>query len=419
MKIFFSIMLLLLALVLIITMDDDLDPEAKRLLEITDNADTSNAYIYLLGMGAEHDANPLEVGKKAYAIIRQCEEKYENDTGTEFSCDDYKTTKKLPLPEGKLICHLWDDGCLGALFTDEKERSQLLAKHQILLQRYASFNEFQDFSLLSKPVHNEILPPYIYLSRSNWLVLLTSIQEAKVGKHQQAVDRLTKNIANLRRQLTAVNSLLGEILVLQLISHNLDVLAVLIQEFDIESDNIAIPVLSTAEKDLEIPLARELNVSYQLLKSFDHESFQKTLGTRRFLFKPNVTLNAQMQRYSQAIALSGLPAHEFTQQIINSGNIDNQNGKFSPIGINSIGTILNNIATTDFKEYIARFNDIDAKIKLFNAYIQHKDLNFVTTLQNPYYKSEQFAYVAKDKKSICFDGPIEDTKHYRCLKIAF
>jgi len=74
-----------------------------------------------------------------------------------------------------------------------------------------------------------------------------------------------------------------------------------------------------------------------------------------------------------------------------------------------MGTILVNIPSPDLVGYVARFADIDAKIAIFNH--QHSSIR---SIQNPYYSDDKPTQV--DEK-IYFNGPMEDERRLRCLRV--
>ncbi len=78
---------------------------------------------------------------------------------------------------------------------------------------------------------------------------------------------------------------------------------------------------------------------------------------------------------------------------------------------NYAGSVLTSLAPS-YDEYVARFNDLDAKISLFNQ-LHHFKID-LGKMENPYYGKET---PTEDNGSLCFDGPLEDHHALRCLKI--
>ena len=70
------------------------------------------------------------------------------------------------------------------------------------------------------------------------------------------------------------------------------------------------------------------------------------------------------------------------------------------------------ISSPEYSRYIARFQDFDAKLALFNQI--HYFKVGLDNMKNPYYGNE----VPKETKgNLCFSGPLEDKWSLRCLKI--
>ncbi len=412
-------LLLYVAAILLLQIDDDLNPEATAFLERAKPAKQSEAYLYLLGIMAAEDEDPLTVGKQQFALIQQAEESY-TFWDENFEYEGYPKEKALRLPEGELFCHSRDEHCWQTIFDNSNGHKEALQTYATLLDRYEAFRLLDDYHTLTKSSMVAPLPPVQYLVQANRLLTLQAITDADKGDLEQAVKRLLDNISALRMQLKNADTLVGEVVFNKMLSNSIDVLSLLIHEYNIPFDDEITPILS-AEHDLTTAMSREFAMSSNLFRNLDRNSeLFKMEGNSpawyaRIFFKPNMSINEAFLAYENIAARSTLE-----QTVFADADFENVEMSYFSLAFvrNSAGSILNNIATPQYAQYTASLFDLNAKITLFNQVVGKAQLPVdLDYIQNPYYKTGGTAYYSDDGKSICLTGPLEDEKKRRCLRV--
>lgn len=430
-KILIGIILFGVATVLLLQIDDELDPEVATFLEQARPAESSEAYLYLLGIVAAEGEDPLAMGKQLFASMQQAEQQYELGDET-FGFKDYPEDKKLALPEGELFCSGSEQDCWQTIFNDEEGRDQVLKQYATLLLRFQAFIKMTDYQTLSKSTVMEISPPFQYLNKGNRLVISTAIHIAQTADSEQSITILIDNISGLRHHLKSADTLIGKMIYTALISDNLDALSLIIHQNKQVFEH-QIGSISLAERDLEIVMAREFTMSYGLYTAMDKhpdfftstsvddggfnsdDGFKAPGWAVKTIFKPNMSINKAYLFYKRILTRSQLDQTEFAAMAFEK----HEQPLFRPTYIrNPVGTILNDIASPSFDQYIARLFDLNAKIAIFNQTMNKtalpQDLSFI---QNPYYEKGGTAFYSEDGKSICLTGPLEDDKNQRCLRV--
>ncbi|MGY0588448.1 MAG: hypothetical protein ACW7DY_22420, partial [Paraglaciecola chathamensis] len=175
-----------------------------------------------------------------------------------------------------------------------------------------------------------------------------------------------------------------------------------------------IPALSPSEKSFAMIASREFGMSYYTFKGLDkHPEFfergSKVPGwLTRFVYKPNMTINAVAPTYLELERLALLSPAEFAKQIDVSHSSAPSTSKLR----NYVGSILIAVSSPQYAEYVARFQDFEAKLALFNQ-VHYVKLT-LDRMENPYYGNET---PKEAEGSLCFSGPLDDKKSLRCLKV--
>lgn len=426
-KIVIGIILFGVIAVLLLQIDDELDPEIATFLEQARPAESSEAYLYLLGIVAAEGEDPLTVGKQLFASMQHAEENY--TFGDEaFGYEGYPADKKLALPEGKFFCSGRDEQCWPTLFSNPSELEQVLRDHATLLKRYQSFVQLADYRSLSKPILLEVFPPFDYMLKANRLVVLNAIYMADAAEPTptQAIDMLARHIVALRQQLIKVDNILGKVIYSALIAESIDALSLISHQNNMVFKDEILPI-SSLEHDFSTVMPREFAMSFDLFMSMDghpdffaksniNDDYKAPSWLVRAVFKPNMTVNNSLLFYKSAIARSQLEQIAFTRAVTGENDDGDQLSKFSIR--NYAGNILNRIAVPNFDQYIARFFDLNAKIAIFNQTRDKKQLpEDLDYIQNPYYEAGGTAYYLDDGKTICLTGPLGKDKDHRCLRV--
>ena len=392
-------------LIFISQIDVELSNDATALMDRLEADSANEPYYFLLGMFAAEDENPIDVGKDLYFQYKNLED------DASYEITEYPNSNKIPLPNGKEFCAMWEDECLENVFLSSINTDELMRRNKTLLQRSNEFLNYNQFKTLTKPTLHEIYPEYQYITKTERVKVLNAISTYKKGNAQEAVDSLFSQIAKLRKALELQDSLIGKIIFLMMTSEIIDVASVILSQENIEVEKI--PRLSLSERSFYLVAAREFGLSFYGYKNLDkHPEFFEMGGNfpgwiTRIVFKPNMTINAITPLYYRVDYLASLSPSEFAHEI--------EHGEVPKLSTSKIRNYMGGVligVSPEFESYVARFFDLDVKIALFN---QIYSLGLPPTqLQNPYYGNE----LPEEKNgSLCFSGPLEDRRSLRCLKI--
>ena len=416
--------LLGLVVILLLQIDNDLKPEIADMLEQAMPAESSEAYLYLLGIVAAESEDPSVVGRQLFTDMQRAEEHYTFGDQS-FEYEAYPEDKMLPLPQGELFCDSSEEGCWQAIFNKKQEREQVLQANTTLLERYNAFISLPDYHSLAKPTEQEVFPPFSYLIKANRLVILNAINTHQTAEYGRTINVLTDHVSTLRNQLMRADNLVAKMVYSAMISDNLDALSLIIHASNgVLNDEIA--SLSLAERDLALAMSREFAMGYGLYTNLDRNS--EFFGYAedgwkgympgwlvRVFFKPNMTANDAFIFYSDTVQRSQLAQTEFAKSDLERS--EEPYFKLSSIR-NSVGNILNSIARPNFDQYIARLFDLNTKISIFNQIADKAVLPIdIDYIQNPNYGTGDTAYYSEEGKSICLTGPLEDERSLRCLRV--
>ena len=423
-----AILLFIISSILLLQIDDDLDPQAQSMYEQATAHKESEAYLYSLGILAAADEKPEVVGKALMASIRAAEKKYfENPHTQKFEYEDYPAEKSLPLPElGACVYTEKDCEYTDKLFTHPFNIEALPEEQRVLLKRYKKLIAMKDFHTLSLPHIASRLPALPHLMKGNTLASLEAIEKAKKGNLNEAKKLLLNDISLLRFNLQQADTVITKMVYVSMISKSLDVLSVVIHKYNSpEQENIK--ALTSDERSLVKAMNYEYGSFYNLFKSMDKDPH--LLGSVenskegnlpawviRILFKPNMTLNATFPKLRQVGQDSLLTSKAFALKVASDKP---ESKKMSTIR-NSVGTTLVDVVGgPDLNRYYtSRIFALDAKIHLFNKTANQAKLPATLShISNPFY-DDKTAYYSDDNKAICVDVPLlNKRKDNRCLRI--
>ncbi len=392
--------------VLLAQVDDDLSEDAIRLIDRLDSEGTSESFLYLYGIFASDADDPLKVGSQLLEEYRKL------DVDGSYAVTDYPDADKIPLPTGEAFCNASERGCLASLFSLPFDIENLLSEHRLLVARSNRFIEFDEYTTLSKPTIHELFPPYQYMAAAERIKVLEAISVYNAGNATEAIDALSLQFAQLRRAMALQDNLIGKLVFLMKLSEIIDVMSIILTHDEAVAKWI--PALSPSEKSFAMIASREFGMSYYTFKGLDKhpeffESGSKVPGwLTRFVYKPNMTINAVAPTYLELERLALLSPAEFAKQIDVSHSSAPSTSKLR----NYVGSILIAVSSPQYAEYVARFQDFEAKLALFNQ-VHYVKLT-LDRMENPYYGNET---PKEAEGSLCFSGPLDDKKSLRCLKV--
>lgn len=413
---------LVLLLIILLPIDDELDPEAVAWVEQANRIEDveGNGYHYLMGIMADPSHDPATAGRELIAAYREAEQKLLRGEMSEFAQEEYPAEKTLPLPEGEYYCRIDEQGCFTRLAAKPEALRTELSEYFVLLIRYQTYVQFEHVKFLLEPTLYERFPPYLYLLRGHKLNQFNILLESIEGDRERALSMLHEDMIQLRRHLAGTSTLLGKMTTLAMLEDDLDLLFNLEQSAGGPS---FLSALTLEERSLQSAMIREFGylANFHRQMELNPDSLGDLDGYGwliRLTVKPNMTLNSLFPYYRDVAALSELDVAEFSRRIAVGAPTPDTRFKLRNIG----GSILASISAPALDKYIARLHDVDCKIALLNAALQldpaqwDQVLSGEATLQanNPY-NPEQRPYVDGETRSVCFHGPSQDHRR-RCIR---
>jgi len=260
-------------LALLLQIDDDLSEEAQGLIKRQMHSEISPAYLYHLGIDASEDDDPIHVGQ---ALLEEYRIQEENPS---YKLTGYPESKKIPTPSGPLFCSLREETCLSFIFTEQYEIAPLLDKHKILIDRAASFYQFNEYATSSQPSPIELFPPYQFIFKANQLETLKAIALFKKGDYESAISTLLSQVSKQRHALALQDSLIGKMLFTAMLSDSMDALSLILSKSKMTTNSMQ--ALSQAELDFSVVSAREFGIAiwlFNTIKSQRTELYEYETG---------------------------------------------------------------------------------------------------------------------------------------------
>lgn len=409
-----TLLALIMGLVLLAQQDDNLSSEANMMLDSIKWESPSNAYLYLLGMSAELGTDPILEGEKTISEIRVLESTYldVNDF------DDLQTfTQKTPLvlPEHEIFCSISEPSCIYKIFSYSK--IDLSSEtFEVLENRYLTLLGMEDLHSLTMPHFNEHIPLYSPLVKANRLVSLNAIYKARNCCPREASESLYDLIELLSRYVENSDTLIGKMIGYALLNETIEVLSMLLREFNLEGKGIKL--LSKEQLSFNKAINREFAFARSVILIAARGDKWKWVPewVEKIGIKENMTSNASVPLYRYVVSLSESSQLEFKDLLGQSEKIPLKTAWFR----NFFGTLLNQTALPNYEKYVARGFDLNAKISLFNEIRGQKITpEILKNIPNPYYNdSTNNGIIDAEKNRVCFDGPLEDPKYLRCISLA-
>lgn len=403
--------LLALALIALGQIDDELSPKAQALLVQAKPAASSEAFLFLHGILAAPDDDPVQVGT---AMLQEYRKK---EADASYQLAHYDVPGKLTLPQGEMHCDSRKDGCLQTLFTTDADFDRLLAGHTLLRARAQRFFQYAEFATLTRPALTEMIVPLQPLIAAIDLEALAAISLHRAGQSAAAMAALRQQMAALRHALRLQDTLIGKMTLLAVLNHLLDVTGIVVLQADMAAAQL--PALTAAEIDMSTVVAREFALFHNEMHKLDHshdllQANGKLPGwLARVLFKPNMTSNAHVPEYLEAINSSALPPGQFVLALA-ADDMATDSGSWLR---NFSGTRLLEVQgnmSRSYLAYTARLLDFQAKLLLFNHHLHAQQA--LATVDNPYYPGEGPVVTGT---SACFRGPVESHAEFRCLQLGW
>lgn len=422
-KILIGLVAVLISLSVLLQVDDELSSDAQSMFDGIDWQSPSESYLYLLGLQAPITSDPLTEGKVIFSQYREYEKTFDKQLGNEWeSSSDYDDDRpKLNIEHPSLDCNLTKKGCLKELFETPVDGSRSAQFHE-LKQRYINFMSIGGFRTMAKPHLLEVFPRYTWLVRSRRVLSLDAIHRANEGDAAGALTELYEVLKLETRFMAEADNMIGRMISYVLVNESIEILYALSKVHNVQPDTL--PLFQVNQLSLARAMKRELAMSASMsttIRSADEFRYWPSWAVN-IVYKNNISLNLMAKRYANVVRLSEMSHLEFTSHLNNFNEALGTDISFWHTFRNYWGSLLLNIAEPNFHGYIARGLDLNAKIALFNQLaIKQPSPDVLESAVNPYYSLSEGglkgAFVDQENQRVCFDGPLEDTRFYRCLAL--
>ncbi|MCC6074980.1 hypothetical protein ACFPTX_09900 [Pseudomonas sp. GCM10022188] len=398
---------LLVSLALIWIRDVPLDRQASTwVAEARAQQNPSAGHLYLLGLDAA--AEPMSAGQARLAEYRQW-----RATHSPFD-DSFQPAPLRQLDIPKLAAPHDQPSCLEPV-----RNAAHLEQGRELLARYRQAARLADLRRLIASELAEPWPNYAALVAGNRLLALEACRLLLDGQPEQARALLEEDLGHWRRHLAASDSLIQKMIVAQLVAGDIGTLGALYQQALIERPSPQ-PALTAAERSLQSAMQSEFVMQANGFAAMrDDPTFITDKGrlALQLLYKPNMSSNTILPHYLHIAAASQLTASEFAGWLREQPQPPLHRDWRNPIG-----NILAAVAGPDLRQYLARLHDLDARIQLFNrlntlapGFTAAQALS-ATAEGNPY-GAGPARLLEANPPQLCYDGPLADPKHRRCLPL--
>jgi hypothetical protein len=361
--------------------DEDLSPDAQRLLQVmapqTDD-DPQTLVLGLIGFGAPPGADIWDHGRFLLtnaAIIGI-------DPGQGYVNPYTVGTKDL--------CVLWDEGCSAKLLASLDGVPALMAANATGLERYRALRDARIFGDPTRASMDTGWPSITPLMVGQRLELMQALYDAEHGDPAAAQARVAIETAFHRRMLARSDAILPKMIAIAMLQNDIRFAVLLVERAarrPKHAASSAAPLrLTPAERSLVSVMAREgaALITLSTRADVDQEALRRIwyIGDRNALFsmlpfRRNATLNQALEVYMVAIRASVLNAKEFAALPKPKAHEPSLLGLYT----NTAGEILLN-DETDWLQYVERCHDLDALIVLAQV-AQHLRSRGVTAAALP------------------------------------
>ena len=388
-------------------LDEAPDPRAQAWIDAVEarRQPVDERYLFLLGIDALSGISPVERGRARLEAYHQGQPGIEKPGEALLLKDD-----------DSRLCDSGEPACLKALLANPQRSLQLLDNNALILERYRQWRDGPAPRLAARPGIDDPQPPYGVLLQGNLLLGLESLALA-ASNPPAAQELLLDDIRALRRQLAGADTLVGKLVVARLLGEDLQRLALWYRHGLLPKAPQLAP-LDEAEYSLLMPMQREYAFLAELLLNLPTEE-DGLASAGYLLYKPQRTSNLAWRPYAEVAELSRLPAQAVPGELEKPRPVPESPWQAPR---NAMGQILLRAGGPDFRPYLARLHDLDARLRLVNllgdmpadASQWTPGLPDSELQTNPYWPDRPARWDAASGR-LCHDGPLPDERNLRCL----
>lgn len=430
-----TMVLLLIGLIFWLLQDETLSSDATQLLSdvrVYDAKLQHDPYFLWLGFEAKSDAEQAVLGRKRYH-----QDWYDfyhsNDPNLDAQRDRFTALKGQFFSESdqKILSQLKEDLAEGvSLVAYEKyttELTRMYAEQSLLNARWQR--------LLDQPVVNT---PPLFLSPEGAMpdyVLMMNIHRLYVAQliFQQDVNGLARYTERLIQQDQKPSSLLDKMVMLAVISQNIDLIHALNQRLNTHQ---TLSGLSLSQMSMRFPYASETamvqaivsrlyhrqgqNGLFDVVVQADHDQKNLVKHGLADMFTPlvlqkNMSINRYVRHIVPTLKISQLPDPAFKQALQQPYQFEGHGFSIK----NYMGNVLMDMALPQWETYAIRPRLVNQKIRLLNLLARHEAIDIRKLNQNA--EGDVF-YQTKNLLCIKTPNPFmneeEERKYGSCLNIA-
>ena len=435
---------LLLTITLLHQFDDELNPEITVLLSEVGKktADGLNAGVYGLGLFANANDDPAEVGREIVEKHKLWKEGLLNHSESVNNIDYpeyYPENKKLPLlTDAERPCGDHEIKCWNGLIAKPDVLEPALLNHHVILERYDHYLALNKVDA----VFSDIWAPNIsftYLLHGNVLKNYQALIALNHGNRQQATEIILTDLGLNREHMKGAPTLLAKMIHLSLIRRDLNLLNMLNVSGNIEHIP-EIKELSAKELSMRKPLLHELAIQIGFLELYkDLHPKPRIVSDGSFLseniatmfFNKNMTMNRTYEYIRSGIDADDVPQSKYEsylkKAVLARDKSDEEMFKRFDFYRNIIGTAISAFAPP-YEDYRGDLLDMNLKIRLMNIVTQipvntainDERINSLTfEISNPYDASKG-PVINHEGGKLCYEGPkeVRDINNARCVFLA-
>lgn len=329
----------------------------------------SEGFFYSLGLAAEQGEDPETVGRQRVEHYLQYLQSLQE------GASEYAEREFMPMAVAPLNgCSLASNACVTELLNDEEQLDGQLAQTALILMRYQRLMALEGHRNPLEPGMEEPMPPYGHLKQGNLALRLQVLKSIALGQPDQAVTQLLLDITTLRKRLAEENTLPGKAVYARLAAADIELLMTLRQQ-GVIGELAELPVISSEEKSLIKPLAREYVIFEHLLAPLAENPHLVSMDIaipamlRRLLIKEQRTLN-QMAELTQSVQA------DEQASVIARAKPSLAMKRWLNVLVNPVGTQLAALAVPYVEPTQRALSDLQEQIERFNQH-QSQPMNGV------------------------------------------
>lgn len=424
-KILLTTLVIVLALILFaiwLRQDDPLTPEAQAWQQWHEEhyGQPGEAYLWLLGLDAPAGEDPRQAGARWLELAREEYEQSDEPVSMMLSSPPAPwQDQRQARPDSTRLEAL--QSCRDLVEPPCDEMEDVLAEHGELLSRFLDWPVLSQSLTIALP-DNGVTPTFSVLTKAVRLERLYQLRQLLQGEDDAARERIEAANQKLRSYLAGAPSLINLMVAIMLLADQVDWLLALERDglIDLQPDDPLLAELDGVGQALEASLRYEFGSIYRFNQEFNNyvwaEAGWVELLAHRWFFKPGMATN-QSAELHQWLAELDEPGD---LSDLGRGNEPIWRGRFQLRNMLGYGSYNMVPSAEPYLNYVGRVHDLSARLALARAYLSEPQLDDAALRRmvraNPYRRGYGVE-LDEQRSRLCFDGPFEDSRQFRCLDV--